>query len=111
MRCKAPKVTDKIWESMINVRSWFKLNKITVYKYFEYKNPSCNPAQIWWAEIMIIYHFAVWVTITFKHLKGPAVTVSVKRSCLASLQALYFTSVDGKGTFPESDANRNGGKS
>jgi hypothetical protein len=105
IRSKAPKVADTRWESMSNVSSWFKLHKIAVDEYFENKKPSCKPPPRWWVEILIIDHFAGRATIAFKQLQGHAVTASMQRARLASLQAFYLSTVDGKGPLLEAEAN------
>ena len=75
---------DTRWESMSGVSSWFKLHRIAVDEYLERKKPSCKPQPRWWAEIMIIDHFAVRATLTLIPLEGDAVTVSMQRSRPAS---------------------------
>ena len=102
---KAPKVADTRWEWMSGGSSCFKFLNIAVDEHLERKKPSCKPPPRWSAEIMIIDHFAVRSTLTFKQLQGHAVTVSMQKSRLASLQDFHLSAFDDMGPLLESEAN------
>lgn len=75
MRNKFWEVKETLREYIITFSAWFKLNKITVNKYFEFKMPSCLPSPPWWVQIIIIYLYPARATITFKQIQGHFFTV------------------------------------
>uniref|UniRef100_M4BQY6 Uncharacterized protein n=1 Tax=Hyaloperonospora arabidopsidis (strain Emoy2) TaxID=559515 RepID=M4BQY6_HYAAE len=81
---------------MIKVGGWFKAKRVRVRAYFAEKNPVCTPSDRWWIYIMIAGAFAARATVTFKHLQGHSVTVSMQREHLKSLMLSYIECVSAK---------------